>query len=91
MSDGEPDPRVKWATALPVSWIIHEYDCNMNDIDRIAQMVAVYQDYRKNPRYWISLFEFLLMAAVVNAYRIYNMKFCHEKFRQMSHLDLNTA
>ena len=30
------------------------------------------------------------MAAVVNAYHIYNIKFCHEKFRQISHLDFNT-
>ena len=58
-------------------------------------MVAVYQDYRSNNRYWVALFEFFLMAAVVNAYRIYNIHFRNEKFRQMSHLqfqrDIATA
>ncbi len=46
---------------------------------------------RRNRRYWISLFEFFLMAAVVNAYRIYNIHFCNEKFRQMSHLDFQRS
>ena len=85
--DGEPDPRIKWAEALPVPRIIHEYNCNMNGIDRIAQMVTVYQNYHRNQRYWISLFEFLLMSAVVNAFRIYNIHYQNELFRQMSHLD----
>ena len=68
---GEPDPRIKWWKGLPVPAIIYEYNTNMNGIDRIAQMVAYYYDERRNRRYWISLFEFLLMAAVINAYRLY--------------------
>ena len=85
--DSEPDPWIKWAEALPVPQILYEYNCNMNGIDRIAQMVDVYQNYHRNTRYWISLFEFLLMASVVNAYRIYNIHFRNEKYRQMSHVD----
>ena len=34
--DGEPDPRIKWPKALKVPSIIHEYNSNMNGIDRIA-------------------------------------------------------
>ena len=40
--DGELDPRIKWLEGLPMPQILHEYNCNMNGIDRIAQMVAVY-------------------------------------------------
>ena len=31
------------------------------------------------------------MAAVANAYRIYNIHYCNEKFRQMSHLQFQRA
>ena len=89
--DGEPDSRIKWIFALPVPRIIHKYNCHMNSIDRIAQIIAVYQGYHKNRRYWIPLFKFLLMAAKTNAYYIYNIHFRYEKFRQMSHLNFQRS
>ena len=40
--DGKPDPRILWIEALKIPHVIHKYNCNMNGIDRIAQMVTVY-------------------------------------------------
>ena len=60
----------------------------MNGINRIAQMITVYQNYHRNSRYWIALFEFFLMASVVNAYHIYNIHFRNEKF---SHLNFQRS
>ena len=89
--DGEPDPRIPWHEGLPIPWLVREYNANMNGIDRIAQMVSVYYDERRNRRYWIPLFEFFLMAAVVNAYRIYTINYCKKKDRQMSHHDFQSS
>ena len=88
---GDPDPRIKWPKGLPVPTLIHEYNCNMNGIDRIAQMVSYYQDERRSRRYWISLFEFFLMAAVVNAYRIYTIDCCNKNDKPLSHLEFQRS
>lgn len=82
------DSRIKWKTGLPVPWIVHEYNKNMNGVDRHAQMIASYADERTNLRYWVALFLFILMASVVNAYRLYKIRYkacqalSHEEFRR---------
>lgn len=78
-------PRIRWATGLPVPWIIHEYNMHMNGVDRVAQMVHEYADERRNLRYWVALFVFIIHASTVNAFRIHYIRYKNEKSMQQKH------
>lgn len=77
--------------ALPAPWIVHEYNMHMNGVDRVAQMIHEYEDEWRNLRYWVALFVFIMHASVVNAFRIYCIRYRAEKFRQMKHADFQRS
>ena len=75
---------------------MHEYNDNMNGVDRHAQMVSFYVDERTNLRYWVAFFVFILMASVVNAFRMHKIRYgccqfevlTHEQFRRSIAIEL---
>ena len=74
--DGEPNPQITWPEGLPIPWLVRQYHANINGIDRIAQMVSVFIMSAATNDTGHHCLHFLLMAALVNAYRICTINDC---------------
>ncbi len=71
---------------LSFSISIVEYNRYMSELNENAQQRAYYTSYRRDCRYWWSIFIFLLNATVLNAYKLWNhlyldSKLIHSRFQ----------
>ena len=57
----------------PMPSLIRDYNLHMGGSDRNAQQRAYYSSQRPSDRYWWPLFIFLLDAATLNAYKLYEL------------------
>ena len=53
----------------------------INDVDRVAQIIHKYKDERRNLRYWVALFIFIIYTSIVNVFKIYCIRYRVKKFR----------
>lgn len=58
-------------TKIPCPKVLHDYNQNMNSVDKFDQMKGVYEIDRKSKKWWHRIFWYFIDASIVNAFILY--------------------